>query len=497
MFADYASLDTLLTLDLLFAGVALVIGFALGAWIYGTATDDPARKARSKRRDIAFRRSAERAMMASQRIQDLAKNMVCDVDAHAVKVEEFNNELHAIAGEKPSEESVAAFATIDRMITANNELKQRLAQAEHQIAAQAADLRSYATEARTDSLTNLSNRRAFDDEIQRRFAEWQRCRTPCALMILDIDHFKRFNDSHGHPAGDEVLREIGNVLVTTARQMDLPCRYGGEEFAVILPATEIQEARIAAERLRKAVESTIVTFDGQSFCVTASIGVASLAEGDDSPVRLVRRADEALYKSKEAGRNCGHWHDGIQCLPVVRVLPTKRPPTNAPMTIDGVATKSVFVDLLLRRVSESHRRGIPLSIMHLKVDDYPMIREQYGKSVAHTMLESFAFFTQSALREMDLLARLDDGEFAVLLPGSTISEANQVAKCLQISAANSVFSLQNQLTQLRVTHGLAELRPQDTAALLMARAKVIVETEVETEEMQRDMIASQRCACWP
>ena len=115
------------------------------------------------------------------------------------------------------------------------QLQNRLAQAEKQIAAQAADLRSYETEARTDSLTGLANRRAFDDEMQRRFAEWQRRRTPFSLMILDIDHFKQFNDSHGHPAGDEVLRNVGKVLVKTARQMDLPCRYGGEEFAVILP----------------------------------------------------------------------------------------------------------------------------------------------------------------------------------------------------------------------------------------------------------------------
>ena len=107
-----------------------------------------------------------------------------------------------------SEEADAVFATIGRMIDANNELQTRLAQAEKQIAAQAADLRSYETEARTDSLTNLANRRAFDDEMQRRFAEWQRRQTPFTLMILDIDHFKQFNDSHGHPAGDEVLRNV-------------------------------------------------------------------------------------------------------------------------------------------------------------------------------------------------------------------------------------------------------------------------------------------------
>jgi diguanylate cyclase len=378
------------------------------------------------------------------------------------------------------------------MIDANNELQSRLAQAEKQIAAQAADLRSYETEARTDSLTNLANRRAFDDEMQRRFAEWQRRQTPFTLMILDIDHFKQFNDSHGHPAGDEVLRNVGKVLVKTARQMDLPCRYGGEEFACILPSTEIQEARVAAERFRKAIEVSSVKFEGQSFSVTASIGVACVGPGDDEPARLIRRADEALYKSKEAGRNCGHWHNGTQCLPVVCTLPTIVPPADATAgasdgakMIDSVATRSTFIDILHRRVNESHRFGLPLSVMHLQVDNYPEIRQQYGKSVAHMTLDSVALFTQSALREMDMLARLDDGEFIVLLPGSTLTEANQIAKRLQTSATNCVFPPQYDKTQLRVTQGIAQLRPNETAAILMARAKSMC----EAEEAQKHLIS--------
>jgi diguanylate cyclase len=479
MLAEIASMGTLLTLNLVFAGAALIVGFAIGVWLFGLGSGD-SDDAQAKRRDGELQLAAERAMMASQRIQDLAKNMVCDVGAHATKVDEINTELQAIADEKSSEESDAVFATIGRMIDANNELQNRLAQAEKQIAAQAADLRSYETEARTDSLTNLANRRAFDDEMTRRFAEWQRRRTPFTLMILDIDHFKQFNDSHGHQTGDAVLRNVGKVLVKTARQMDLPCRYGGEEFATILPSTEIQEARVAAERFRKAIESSVVKFEGQAFSVTASIGVACVSDTDSEPARLIRRADEALYKSKEAGRNCGYWQNGVECLPVVSTLPTTVPQadgTNGVKLIDCVATKSTFVDVLHRRVNESHRFGIPLSVMHLQVDNYPVIRQQYGKSVAHLTLDSVALFTQSALREMDLLARLDDGEFIVLLPGSTLTEANQVGKRLQTAATNCVFPLQNEKAQLKVTHGIAELRPNETAAILMARAKAIVEAE--------------------
>jgi diguanylate cyclase len=480
MFADIASMGTLLTLNLLFAGVALIVGMALGAWVFGFGSATINSDAESKQRDGDLQLAAERAMMASQRIQDLAKTMVVDVDAHASKVDEINTELQTIVDETESEEADAVFATIGRMIDANTELQTRLAQAEKHIAAQAADLRSYETEARTDSLTTLANRRAFDDEIQRRFAEWQRRQTPFSLMILDIDHFKQFNDSYGHPAGDEVLRNVGKVLVKTARQMDLPCRYGGEEFATILPCTEIQEARVAAERFRKAIETSVVRFENKSFTVTTSIGVASIGIGDDEPARLIRRADEALYKSKEAGRNCGHWHNGTECLPVVSTMPITVPQAdaaNGAKLIDCVATKSTFVDILHRRVNESHRFGIPLSVMHIQVDNYQLIRQQYGKSVAHTTLDSVALFTQSALREMDLLARLDDGEFIVLLPGSTLTEANQIGKRLQTSATNCVFPLPNEKTQLRVNQGIAELRPNETAAILMARAKAVVESE--------------------
>jgi diguanylate cyclase (GGDEF)-like protein len=188
--------------------------------------------------------------------------------------------------------------------------------------------------------------------------------------------------------------------------------------------------------------------------------------------------------SKEAGRNCGHWHDGEQCLPVVGT--PAPPPTPAPVAtsggsklIDCLATRATFADILHRRVTESHRFGIPLSVMHVRVDDFAKIKQEYGKSVAHLALDSVAQFTQASLREMDLLARLEEGEFIALLPGSTLLEATQIGKRLQTAAANSTVPAQNEKPQLRVSHGIAELRPNETAALLMARAKAAVATAAE------------------
>jgi diguanylate cyclase len=477
MTLDFSSIGMLLTINLLFATFALAIGFAAGVWFFGgnKSASESSHKDEDESKDHR-QQATDRAMMASHRIQDLAKGVVSDVGVHASNVEAITDDLRAIVKEHKAGPDAAVFITIGRIVEANNQLKVRLEVAEKQIEAQAVEMRGFESEARTDSLTGLANRRAFDDELKRRFAEWQRCKSPFTLLMIDIDNFKEFNDSHGHQAGDEVLRNAGKVLTKTARQMDLACRYGGEEFAVVLPATNIQEARIAAERFRKAIESSNVKFEGKRLSVTASIGAAQIGE-DDDPVKLLRRADEALYKSKDAGRNCGHWHDQQRCLPIDVDTASKTVET-APQAeafggssaVDRLPSKELFVDTLQRRVTESQRFGIPLTVMNLRITDYATIKRDYGKSVAQLMLASVTQYAQSVLREMDLLARLDEGEFGVMLPGSSEAEAAQVAQRLQIALANSTIPINGDQVQLRARPGIAQLQAKETAAQLMARA---------------------------
>ena len=151
----------------------------------------------------------------------------------------------------------------------------------------------------TDGLTGVRNRGAFDTALAEAFAWSGRQRTALSLLLIDVDHFKSFNDSFGHLVGDEVLRTVAKALQDTVRTTDFLARYGGEEFAVILPDTDMEGAMALAERCRRAIAGAA----WQSRAVTISAGVATLSAGMPDGESLVREADEALYRSKELGRN--------------------------------------------------------------------------------------------------------------------------------------------------------------------------------------------------
>jgi|GEM_PF-407619 len=155
-----------------------------------------------------------------------------------------------------------------------------------------------------DELTGLYNRRFFMEALERERARSERHKKPLSLCIMDLDFFKRVNDKLGHGAGDEVLADMGRVIQKWSRQTDIPCRYGGEEFAVILPETDLEGARIACERLRQMVAENRVQWRTGPIRITISIGVTQNKAGvKDSLHKLIDRADEALYRAKEEGRN--------------------------------------------------------------------------------------------------------------------------------------------------------------------------------------------------
>ncbi|MBI2435960.1 MAG: diguanylate cyclase [Candidatus Hydrogenedentes bacterium] len=163
---------------------------------------------------------------------------------------------------------------------------------------------------RRDALTQVANRRAFDESLDRECRRAKRNNTSLALLMLDIDAFKKYNDTYGHQAGDEVLRRVARVLEAEAhRAGDLVCRYGGEEFAAILPETTFKGARLVAERMRQGVEALGIAHARSPAkpVVTISVGVAHAPpESPSTPDHLIEAADRALYQAKRNGRNMVH-----------------------------------------------------------------------------------------------------------------------------------------------------------------------------------------------
>lgn len=157
----------------------------------------------------------------------------------------------------------------------------------------------------TDALTGLHNRRYMAGQLQAFVSRAALGGEPVSVLVLDIDHFKAVNDGFGHDAGDEVLREFAVRLATNVRAVDLPCRLGGEEFVVVMPGTDMEDARRIAERIRRDVGSTPFRVMGgrELLTVTISIGVAACAGPGDTPESLLKRADEGVYAAKAAGRD--------------------------------------------------------------------------------------------------------------------------------------------------------------------------------------------------
>jgi diguanylate cyclase len=159
--------------------------------------------------------------------------------------------------------------------------------------------------AMTDPLTGVCNRLAYEEHIEAEYQRWKRYHEPVSLLIIDIDHFKRINDTFGHLAGDKALKALAARLRQQVREVDIVARYGGEEFVVIMPSTDIEKAYVVAEKLRSTIASAGFHYRQKPVNITVSCGLASFRQGDDAAA-VFQRADDALYGAKKAGRNRTH-----------------------------------------------------------------------------------------------------------------------------------------------------------------------------------------------
>lgn len=197
-------------------------------------------------------------------------------------------------------------AEAERMVVHSRSLNDRLTESAQQIDDLRANLQAVQQEALTDPLTGLANRKCFERELANRIEQNRSTSEPLSLLLVDIDHFKRFNDTYGHQIGDQVLQVVAKVLKSGIKGQDVAARLGGEEFCVILPQTELRNAVAVAESLRATLQARALVHrkTGRNFgSVTISVGAAR-CNTSDTVDSLVHRADEALYAAKASGRNC-------------------------------------------------------------------------------------------------------------------------------------------------------------------------------------------------
>jgi diguanylate cyclase len=419
------------------------------------------------------------------RLKDLASHMAANVGQHNSRVEEINQELTV----KDSQGPEGVISAVTRLIEANQSMQSQLSSVEDKLHEQARLVEMKVAEARTDALTGLANRRAFDDKVAACYEEFQRSRRPFSLILGDIDHFKKFNDSHGHQTGDEVLRGTARVLRESARESDFVARYGGEEMTIVLPGTKMDEATRALERARQAVESARFRSPTGELKVAMSFGVAELLPGEDVP-SLIRRADAALYAAKQAGRNRGCLHDGREIRPIarpcdVKAAETAPPPaakteTTAPQSesATGLCSKGDFALSLSRRLAEWRRRGSAPAVLIMRIDDFASLGKRYGQEISNLVLRSAVQFLGASIRAMDQGSEHGEATFAMLLPGASTSELIRVAERLRQAVARCVLPIEGHAVQFTVSLAGAVAIQTDTTEQMLARAEAALEQAI-------------------
>lgn len=277
---------------LLFGTTLLAVGIAIGFWM--------ARRSGSVNpvQEIAPSKFDPREFLSMVRtIAESTNHIATDISQYQARMHELVEMSRNLNGKDAAEIK----PILDQILIANNQMQARLEAAEKKLEQQHSQLESYLTEARTDALTGLANRRAFDQGLDELYAQHLNAGQPLSLVLLDVDHFKKINDTYGHAVGDVVLKRVADHLATSAEDCYLVARYGGEEFGVLFTDT-VEEATLYAESLRKTLAGDSIEAEGHTIRVTASAGVAQLRTGERIG-DLVRHSDQALYRAKDQGRN--------------------------------------------------------------------------------------------------------------------------------------------------------------------------------------------------
>jgi diguanylate cyclase len=443
-----------------------------------------------------------RARSTLSQIGELVGHVMTDMSEHSQRLQDISSHLQS----QPFPDPDMVVEAVSKLVHENQNAQQRLAAAEKRVQEQVRQIQSHAAQARTDPLTGLTNRRALDEELSRRTLEFRGDHRPVSVLLLDVDHFKRLNDTHGHQTGDEVLRDIARVLKQTARRTDLVARYGGEEFTIVMPETSVESATAVAERIRTRIETTKFHVGGTSLSVTVSQGSAQLLP-EENEISLLRRADEALYAAKRAGRNRTYWHDGLEPRDARMLLqrstaddvprgqaeiaempeaaapadpasgesasPSAKPLVGeiSPEILNQLCNRTTFCQDVRRRVDAYRGGGPHVSVILAEIDGFDRIVAAYGLRVADGLLASVVWRIRATVDPRDTVARYGRACFAVLpAVGSRMAHV-AVAERLRQEIAGRSFSVQQRSIDVTLNVGMADAVGRDDLITLLKRAE--------------------------
>ncbi len=285
---------------------AYIVPWVFGSLCVGVAAGFFVGRNRSRLADTQETEQQRRTVMnVLVELLTSAEQISTDVKCHNSEIQETAQHVGglSVSGEMVSVKNTL-LGQISALLTSNNRLQGDLDYSRYRMEEQAQQIDHARREARTDTLTDVANRKAFDEKLHLLTAGWNREGQPFAVILIDVDLFKRINDAHGHQVGDRVLSELGTWLKQWVREGDFVGRYGGDEFAILMPHAEFDVGMERATMIcQKTAENTsCVAVRGEQISISLSIGVAAPEEGDTAE-SILRRADQALYVSKDRGRN--------------------------------------------------------------------------------------------------------------------------------------------------------------------------------------------------
>lgn len=298
---DFSQLlsPTIFAWSILTVVVGIVVGFVIGRTY--TLQNEPKK----------LKEDRSRTLEALSKLLESTKQFNTDVGTHSKELKSVRQSVTDMQHDGIESVQEVLIEQISMVVESNKKMENDLVMTQYQLEEQAQEIDRTRKEARTDELSGLQNRKAFDEALNYLITRYKSKGVSFALLLCDVDHFKRINDTFGHQAGDEVVKRIGETLKDCVRPHDHVARFGGDEFAILLDEVNTKVAHDVAVRMRGTVERTNFTTDDGSgdLAVTLSMGLAVVTP-EETMESILKRADQALYRSKEQGRNQLHcWNE--------------------------------------------------------------------------------------------------------------------------------------------------------------------------------------------